>query len=100
MSRMVARFAVGLAVVAAVGGGMAAPAGAGGPAPRAATLFTGLGASRKPAQALQQARTDARDQATAAGFSDCTTVSEDVHLDPQPDAPHNYIAEVTISCTA
>jgi hypothetical protein len=103
MSSIWRRVAVGLAVVGAVGGGLAAgtsPAAASA-APLASNSFVGFGASLHRGGALVQARGDAFAQAAAAGFasSDCVITFEDVVLDPQQDVPHNWIAEVDLLCS-
>jgi hypothetical protein len=59
--------------------------------------FDGFGEGRSAFIALRAARLDAAQQATAAGFSVCTTVFEDSSFDSGFDT---FVAESDIICTA
>jgi hypothetical protein len=60
------------------------------------TDFTGYGEAFKPATALSDATNDAKQQATAKGFTACETIASDVTFDQGADS---YFATVTIHCT-
>ncbi|HET7014740.1 MAG TPA: hypothetical protein VFI65_12565 [Streptosporangiaceae bacterium] len=58
--------------------------------------FDGFGEGRSAVLALRAARNDASRQATAAGFSVCSTLTEDSGFDP---GFGTFVAESDIFCT-
>jgi hypothetical protein len=99
--------AVATATLAGIAGtaGTAASAATAAPAGHAVRLvsttlasqeFDGFGEGRSAFLALTAARKDAQAQATAAGFSICSTIFEDSGFDP---GFGTYVAESDISCT-
>jgi len=60
------------------------------------TEFDGFGINRSAFLALRDARNNARQQATAAGFSVCRTGFEDSGFDP---GLHAYFGESDLFCT-
>jgi hypothetical protein len=61
------------------------------------TEFDGFGEGRSAFIALRNARTDAHNQAAAAGFSVCTTIFEDSSFDP---GFGTFVGESDILCTS
>jgi hypothetical protein len=94
--------AVATAVLAGTAGSaLAAPAAAGGTTVRLVSAaqgqeFDGFGEGRSAFIALRAGRNSARQQATAAGFSICTTVFEDSSFDP---GFGTFVAESDLFCT-
>jgi hypothetical protein len=93
------------AVAVATLAGGAASAVAAAPAGHAVRLvgatqagreFDGFGEGRSAVLALRAARNDARQQATAAGFSICSTLFEDSSFDP---GFRTFVGESDIFCT-
>ena len=78
----------------AVAASAAAPAGQA--ATQAGREFDGFGEGRSAVLALRAARSDASRQATAAGFSSCSTVFEDSGFDP---GFRTFVGESDIFCT-
>lgn len=93
------------AVAAATVAGGTASAAAAAPAGHAVRLaaaaqagqeFDGFGEGRSAFLAVRAARDDARQQATAAGFSICSTIFEDSGFDP---GFGTFVGESDIFCT-